>query len=105
MEVRHNWSKHNILSDSPSTKQHISLTHKKEVLSLPLQYRLFRRHGDPRMACSCREITHCLIIIIMYLSWSWATYRPVPVSRIQKSLQKSAMIFSASRGVVFHYPG
>jgi hypothetical protein len=42
-----------------------------------------------------------IIIIIIYLSWSWT----VPVSRIQKSLQKSAMIPSAIRGVVFHYPG
>jgi len=30
---------------------------------------------------------------------------PVPVSRIQKSLQRSIMIPSASRTVVFHYPG
>jgi len=30
-------------------------------------------------------------IIIIYLSWSWATCWPVPVSRIQKYLQRSAM--------------
>ena len=36
------------------------------------------------------------IIIIIYLSWSWATCWPVPASRIQKSLQRSAMIPSAS---------
>jgi hypothetical protein len=30
---------------------------------------------------------------------------PVPVSRIQKSLQRSAMIPSASWGIVFHYRG
>ena len=46
-----------------------------------------------------------IIIIIIYLSWSWATCWPVPVSRIQKSLQRSTMIPSASWGVVFHYPG
>ena len=45
-----------------------------------------------------------IIIIIIYLSWSWATCWPVPVSRIQKSLQRSTMIPSASWGVVFHYP-
>ena len=43
--------------------------------------------------------------IIIYLSWSWATCWPVPVSRIQKSLQKSTMIPSASWTVVFHYRG
>jgi hypothetical protein len=46
-----------------------------------------------------------IIIIIIYLSWSWATCWPVPLSRIQKSLQRSAMIPSASWGIVFHYPG
>ena len=46
-----------------------------------------------------------IIIIIIYLSWIWVTCWPVPVSRIQKSLQKSTVIPSASWGVVFHYPG
>ena len=46
-----------------------------------------------------------IIIIIIYLSWSWATCWPVPVSRIQKSLQRSAMIPFASWRIVFHYPG
>jgi hypothetical protein len=46
-----------------------------------------------------------IIIFIMYLSWSWATCWPVPVSRIQKPLQRSAIIPSASWGIVFHYPG
>ena len=46
-----------------------------------------------------------IIIIIIYLSWSWATCWSVLVSRIQKSLQRSTMIPSASWGVVFHYPG
>jgi hypothetical protein len=41
-----------------------------------------------------------LYFIIIYLSWSWATFWPVPVSRTQKSLQRSAMIPSASRGIV-----
>ena len=44
-----------------------------------------------------------IIIIIIYLSWSWATCWPVPVSCIQKSLQRSAMIPSASWGIAFHY--
>jgi len=46
-----------------------------------------------------------IIIIIIFLSWIWATCWPVPVSRIQKSLQKSTMIPSASWEVVFHYTG
>jgi len=45
-----------------------------------------------------------IIIIIVYLSWSWATCWPVPVSRIQKSLQRSAMIPSASWGIAFICP-
>ena len=39
-----------------------------------------------------------------HMSWIWAT-RPVPVSRIRKSLQSSTMIHSARWAVVFHYPG
>jgi hypothetical protein len=31
-------------------------------------------------------------VIIVYLSWSWATCWPAPVSRIQKSLQRSTMV-------------
>ena len=46
-----------------------------------------------------------IIIIIIYLSRNWATCWPVPVSRIQKSLQRSTKIPSASWGEVFHYPG
>jgi len=46
-----------------------------------------------------------IIIIIICLSWSWATCWPVPVSRIQKSLQRSAMIPSANWRIAFHYPG
>jgi hypothetical protein len=56
---------------------------------------------DNNMALSKKgEI--CIIVIIIYLSWSWVTCWPVPVSRVQKSLQRSAMIPSANRGVVFH---
>jgi hypothetical protein len=44
-------------------------------------------------------------IITIYLSRSWATCWPVPVSRIQKSFQRSAIIPSASWETVFHYPG
>ena len=40
-----------------------------------------------------------------YLSCNWATCWPVPVSCIQKSLQRSTMIPPASWRVVFHYPG
>jgi len=36
------------------------------------------------------------IIIIVYRSWSWANCWPVPVSRIGKSLQRSARFPSAS---------
>ena len=46
-----------------------------------------------------------IIIIIIYLSRSWATCWPVPVSRTHKSLQRSTMIPSASWTVVFHYSG
>ena len=42
-----------------------------------------------------------IIIIIMYLSCSWATCWPVPVSRIKKSFQRSTKIPSASWGVVW----
>jgi len=40
-----------------------------------------------------------IIIIIIYLSWSWASCWPLLVSRIQKSLQRSTMIPSASWAV------
>jgi hypothetical protein len=46
-----------------------------------------------------------IITIIIYLSWSWATCWPVPVSRVQKPLQRSALVPFPSLGVVFHYPG
>ena len=46
-----------------------------------------------------------VFIIIIYLSCSWATCWRVPVSRIQKSLQRSAMTPSASWGIAFYYPG
>jgi len=55
--------------------------------------------------CVIIRIIIIIIIIIIYLSWSWATCWLVPVSRIQKSLQRSAMIPSASWGKVFFYPG
>jgi len=44
-----------------------------------------------------------IIIIIIYLSWSWTTCWPVPVSRIQKSLQMSAMIPSSFLPWVIYY--
>jgi hypothetical protein len=40
-----------------------------------------------------------IIIIIIYLLWSWATCWPFPVSRTQKSLQKSAIIPFARLGI------
>ena len=43
------------------------------------------------------------ITIIIYLSCNWVTCWPIPVSRIQKSLQRSAMIPSASWGIVFFF--
>jgi hypothetical protein len=43
-----------------------------------------------------------IIIIIIYLSWCWATCWPVPVSRIQMSLLRYAIISSASWGIAFH---
>jgi len=46
-----------------------------------------------------------IIIIIIYLSWSCATWWPVPVSHTQMSLQRSTMIPSTSWVVVFNYPG
>jgi len=46
-----------------------------------------------------------VLIIVIYVTWSWANCWPVPVSHIQKSLQRSAMIPSASWRIVFHYPG
>ena len=46
-----------------------------------------------------------LLITTIYLSRSWATCLPVPVSRIQKSLQRSTIVPSARWRVVFHYPG
>ena len=49
--------------------------------------------------------TQMMMIIIIYLSWSWAACWFAPVSRIQKSLQRSTMIPSTSWGVVFYYPG
>jgi hypothetical protein len=41
-----------------------------------------------------------VITIIIYLSWSWTTCWSVPVSRNQKSLQRSTVIPSAIWGVV-----
>ena len=46
-----------------------------------------------------------IVVIIIYLSWSWVTFWLVSVSRIQKCLQRSAMIPSASWAIAFHYPG
>ena len=48
---------------------------------------------------------HAGIFSIIYLSRSSATCWLVPVSRNQKSLQRSALIPSASWRIVFHYPG
>jgi len=44
--------------------------------------------------------THAPSSSSSYLSWSWATCWPIPVSCIQKSLQRSTMIPSASWGVL-----
>ena len=55
-------------------------------------------------SCGVQTLCPVVIVIIIYLSWSWATCWPVPVSRIQKYLQRCTMIPSASWGVVFYYP-
>jgi hypothetical protein len=59
--------------------------------------------------CVCMYVCIYIYIYIsyhiIYLSWNWATCWPVLVSCIQKSLQRSAMIPSASWGIVLHYPG
>jgi len=59
--------------------------------------------------CVCVYIhiyLYIIIIIIIYLSSSWATCWTVPVSRTQKSLQRSStMIPSANWTVVLHYSG
>jgi hypothetical protein len=91
---------------------------KKEQALLIFERKIFRRIYDPKYekggwtSRTNRELEEMskgenivIIIIIIYLSWSWATCWPVPVSRVQKSLQRSAMIPSASRTAVFHYPG
>jgi len=44
-----------------------------------------------------------IILIVIYLSWSWATCWPVLVSSLQKSLQRSAMIPSANWEIVCVY--
>ena len=59
-----------------------------------------RRHIKFRRRGVTQKKTYIIIIIIIYLSWSWANCWPVPVSLIQKSLQRSAMIPSASWGIV-----
>jgi len=43
------------------------------------------------------SLDHKAVLIIIYLSWSLATCCPFPVSRTQKSLQRSTTIPSASR--------
>ena len=68
------------------------------------------RRPWPALGCSATGEIYIYIYIYIYispsyLSCSWTTCWPVPVSRIQKSLQRSAIIPSASWGIVFHYPG
>jgi len=57
-----------------------------------------------RSVCTVLSIV-VIVIIIINLSQSWATCWPILVSRIQKSLQRPAMIPSASWGIVFRYSG
>ena len=66
-----------------------------------LQAGLFYFYGKALLHVS----GYIIIKIIIYLSWSWATCWPFPVSRIEKSLQRSAMIPSASCRIMFLYPG
>jgi len=54
--------------------------------TLVLQQEFFFRKCFP-IWHSTNSIIIIIIIVIIYLSWSWATFWPVPVSHIQKSLQ------------------
>ena len=90
------------------TEQHSSLIRKSadrapSLRGIPwhLPYNWGKKHektlsqGSRRMSLGKEYIQNraylsIIIIIIIYLSWSWATCWPVPVSRIQKSLQRSA---------------
>ena len=95
-----------VVSSSPSLLAH------KEIKIFPSEF-LSQR---PPLLSETKLHTHTkllhtdllwiiIIIIIIYLSSSWATCWPVTFSRNQKFLQESAIISSASWGRVFHYPG
>jgi hypothetical protein len=43
-------------------------------------------------------------ITIIYLSWSWATCCPVPVSRVQRSLQRSVILPNSHPHLLVVYP-
>jgi hypothetical protein len=91
---------------------HCSCSQSLEALTLNRKPAyLARPFWEPYLAAFC---SYCMliaywhgdaVIIIIYLSCSWATCWPVPVSRLQKPLQRSATIPSASHTVLFHYPG
>ena len=93
----------------PCDSGHRNLLEQKCTLrgckSKPKLSKTTRCHIKKRDISNISFLVINIIIIIIYLSWSWATCWPVAISPIQKSLQRSAMIPSASWGIVFHYPG
>ena len=84
--------------------QHAHRT-KWKVIKCKIKWRNTIKKASLHYCVTLQQTASLYIIIITYLSWSWATCWPVPVSRIQKSFQRSTMIPSASWGVVFLYPG
>ena len=78
----------------PGTVQLVAQRLNYYVTQAPLLYNLIQIHVFSYLYFSLSLFI--IIIIIIYLSWIWATYWPVPISRIQKSLRRSAMIPSAS---------
>jgi len=76
--------------------------HLKDIIIIQFENFLFS--GNESFLREKYHHHHLKDIIIIIMSWNWANCWPVPVSRIQKSLQRSTMIPSVSWTVVFHYP-
>ena len=85
----HNASKWQMGFNSAFKGLNLGVPIKLHKVPVPFSY-----SGCLQPACSLK-----VTIIIIYLSWSWATCWPVLVSRVQKSLQRSAMFPSASWGI------
>ena len=83
-----------------STNQHTALTGDRYASawrnSNPQSQRTRGRRPCPIPRESWGRPFRGLLIIIIYLSWSWATCCPAPVSRTQKSLERSTMNPSTS---------